>query len=178
MDYGGPFEGYVVGFGTTDELRTEDNYLPLEVRDPFRQDSNVYLTRSKVFHAKLKPDALVCPITALCIRIYGVFNVTSLEHFMKSVKLAEHGFSYAVVSIMGPQSSGKRYHFQDAERSGSATNRLITAKDHASVQINIGHLDDNGVYTGQYTTFSLSGFIRAQGKVASLNICDVKCSDQ
>ncbi|KAG6469625.1 hypothetical protein ZIOFF_070555 [Zingiber officinale] len=40
--------------------------------------------------------------------------------------------------------------------------RLITAKDHASVQINIGHLDDNGVYTGQYTTFALSGFIRAQ----------------
>ncbi|KAG6515181.1 hypothetical protein ZIOFF_025566 [Zingiber officinale] len=92
----------------------------------------------------------------------GVFNVTSLEHFMKLVKLAEHGFSYAVVSIMGPQSSGKRYHFQDAERSGSAINRLITAKDHASVQINIGHLDDNGVYTGQYATFALSGFIRAQ----------------
>ncbi|KAG6498125.1 hypothetical protein ZIOFF_046034 [Zingiber officinale] len=44
----------------------------------------------------------------------------------------------------------------------SATNRLITAKDHASIQINIGHLDDNGVYTGQYTTFALSGFIRAQ----------------
>ncbi|XP_042460286.1 40S ribosomal protein S21-like [Zingiber officinale] len=47
-------------------------------------------------------------------------------------------------------------------RKCSATNRLITAKDHASVQINIGHLDDNGVYTGQYTTFALSGFIRAQ----------------
>ncbi|KAG6517479.1 hypothetical protein ZIOFF_020871 [Zingiber officinale] len=37
----------------------------------------------------------------------GVFNVTGLEHFMKSVKLAEHGLSYAVVSVMGPQSSGK-----------------------------------------------------------------------
>ncbi|KAG6537465.1 hypothetical protein ZIOFF_002559 [Zingiber officinale] len=47
-------------------------------------------------------------------------------------------------------------------RKCSATNRLITAKDHASVQINIGHLDDNGVYIGQYTTFALSGFIRAQ----------------
>ncbi|KAG6468695.1 hypothetical protein ZIOFF_073388 [Zingiber officinale] len=41
----------------------------------------------------------------------GVFNVTSLEHFMKSVKLAEHGFSYAVVSIMGPQSSGMSLSF-------------------------------------------------------------------
>ncbi|KAG6535687.1 hypothetical protein ZIOFF_000710 [Zingiber officinale] len=141
MDYGGPFEGYVVGFGTTDELCTEGNYLPLEVRDPFRQDSNVYLTRSKVFHAKLKPDALLDysrnPITALCIRICY----------------------FCLLRI-------------------STTNRLITAKDHASVQINIGHLDDNGVYTGQYTTFTLSGFICAQGKVASLNICDVKCSDQ
>ncbi|KAL5656814.1 hypothetical protein ACJX0J_029977, partial [Zea mays] len=27
-----------------------------------------------------------------------------------------------------------------------ATNRIITAKDHASVQINIGHLDANGLY--------------------------------
>ncbi|KAG6502982.1 hypothetical protein ZIOFF_035271 [Zingiber officinale] len=36
----------------------------------------------------------------------GVFNGTDLEHFMKSVKLAELGLSYAIVSIMGPQSSG------------------------------------------------------------------------
>jgi Ribosomal protein S21e len=44
----------------------------------------------------------------------------------------------------------------------SATNRLITAKDHASVQLNIGHLDENGIYTGQFTTFALSGSIRSQ----------------
>ncbi|KAL8160681.1 hypothetical protein V2J09_002218 [Rumex salicifolius] len=49
----------------------------------------------------------------------------------------------------------------------SATNRLITAKDHASVQINIGHLDANGVYTGEFTTFALSGFVRAQGDADS-----------
>ncbi|XP_047312797.1 40S ribosomal protein S21-2 [Impatiens glandulifera] len=48
-------------------------------------------------------------------------------------------------------------------RKCSATNRLITSKDHASVQINVGHLDDNGVYTGQFTTFALCGFVRAQG---------------
>ncbi|KAG6483863.1 hypothetical protein ZIOFF_060649 [Zingiber officinale] len=157
------------------ESDTKDNYLPLEVRDPFRQD-------------KMANEC--CSIQL--IDGDGVFNVTSLEHFMKSVKLAEHGFSYAVVSIMGPQSSGMSgsditFKMQNEAgemmnlyilRKCSATNRLITAKDHASVQINIGHLDDNGVYTGQYTTFALSGFIRAQGKVASLNICDVKCSDQ
>ncbi|KAK4392575.1 40S ribosomal protein S21-2 [Sesamum angolense] len=44
----------------------------------------------------------------------------------------------------------------------SATNRLITSKDHASVQINIGHLDERGVYTGAFSTFALCGFIRAQ----------------
>ncbi|RWW79170.1 hypothetical protein BHE74_00012577, partial [Ensete ventricosum] len=57
-------------------------------------------------------------------------------------------------------------HFIDAQPRccccSSATNRLITAKDHASVQINIGHLDESGVYTGQFSTFALSGFIRAQ----------------
>ncbi|XP_077210333.1 protein ROOT HAIR DEFECTIVE 3-like [Tasmannia lanceolata] len=37
----------------------------------------------------------------------GVFNVTGLESFMQTVKLSQFGLSYAVVSIMGPQSSGK-----------------------------------------------------------------------
>ncbi|TKY72610.1 40S ribosomal protein S21-2 [Spatholobus suberectus] len=47
-------------------------------------------------------------------------------------------------------------------RKCSATNRLITAKDHASVQVNVGHLDENGVYNGHFSTFALCGFIRAQ----------------
>ncbi|KAI4307297.1 hypothetical protein L6164_030501 [Bauhinia variegata] len=37
----------------------------------------------------------------------------------------------------------------------SATNRLITSKDHASVQINVGHLDENGIYNGHFSTFDL-----------------------
>nr|CAD1824264.1 unnamed protein product [Ananas comosus var. bracteatus] len=37
----------------------------------------------------------------------GVFNVSGLENFVKAMNLAECGLSYAVVSIMGPQSSGK-----------------------------------------------------------------------
>lgn len=37
----------------------------------------------------------------------GTFNVAGLENFMKEVNLRECGLSYAVVSIMGPQSSGK-----------------------------------------------------------------------
>ncbi|KAL0414727.1 UNVERIFIED_CONTAM: 40S ribosomal protein S21-1 [Sesamum radiatum] len=49
----------------------------------------------------------------------------------------------------------------------SAINRLITSKDHASVQINIGHLDERGIYTGAFSTFALCGFIRAQGDADS-----------
>ncbi|KAF4362476.1 hypothetical protein CsatB_001403 [Cannabis sativa] len=37
----------------------------------------------------------------------GEFNVAGLDEFTKKVKLAECGLSYAVVAIMGPQSSGK-----------------------------------------------------------------------
>ncbi|CAN0878019.1 Protein ROOT HAIR DEFECTIVE 3 homolog 1 [Linum grandiflorum] len=37
----------------------------------------------------------------------GEFNVSGIDNFIKEVKLTECGISYAVVSIMGPQSSGK-----------------------------------------------------------------------
>ncbi|CAL8161234.1 unnamed protein product [Prunus armeniaca] len=52
-------------------------------------------------------------------------------------------------------------------RKCSATNRLITSKDHASVQINVGHLDENGIYTGQFSTFALCGYVRALGDADS-----------
>ena len=39
---------------------------------------------------------------------------------------------------------------------------VCTSKDHASVQLNIGHLDADGIYTGQFTTFALCDFVRAQ----------------
>lgn len=37
----------------------------------------------------------------------GLYNDTGVESFIKEIKLGECGLSYAVVSIMGPQSSGK-----------------------------------------------------------------------
>ncbi|XP_010904950.1 protein ROOT HAIR DEFECTIVE 3 [Elaeis guineensis] len=65
----------------------------------------------------------------------GVFNVSGIEKFMKMVKLAECGLSYAVVSIMGPQSSGKstllnhlfhtNFREMDAFRGRSQTTRGI-----------------------------------------------------
>ncbi|GKV29946.1 hypothetical protein SLEP1_g38819 [Rubroshorea leprosula] len=47
-------------------------------------------------------------------------------------------------------------------RKCTATYRLITSKDHATVQINIGHLDEYGIYNGHFTTFALCGKVRAQ----------------
>ena len=52
------------------------------------------------------------------------------------------------------------------------SNKLITAKDHASVQLNIGNLDENGVFNGTFATFAMAGKIRSmvghEGTVASL----------
>lgn len=44
----------------------------------------------------------------------------------------------------------------------SWTNKLITAKDHRSVQINVGHIDENGLYIGSFSTFALCGQVRAK----------------
>ncbi|PRW60607.1 40S ribosomal S21-2 [Chlorella sorokiniana] len=60
-------------------------------------------------------------------------------------------------------------------RKCSWTNKLITAKDHGSVQINIGHLDEinighldeSGVYTNSFSTFALCGQVRVKGEADS-----------
>ncbi len=46
-------------------------------------------------------------------------------------------------------------------RKCSYTNRLISAKDHGSVQLDVANLDPaTGIYTGENTTFALTGYIR------------------
>jgi len=55
-------------------------------------------------------------------------------------------------------------------RKCSATNRLITSKDHASIQVNIGHVDASGHFNGEYTSFVISGYLRAKADSdASIN---------
>jgi small subunit ribosomal protein S21e len=50
-------------------------------------------------------------------------------------------------------------------RKCSATKRLITAKDHASVQINVGEVDEKGVYiANSWKTYALCGFVRQSGE--------------
>merc|ERR1712070_112209 len=61
-------------------------------------------------------------------------------------------------------------------RKCSATNRLIHAKDKASVQLNIGHVNGDGVYTGEFTTMAMCGFIRGLGEAdGALDRLWVKC---
>jgi len=43
------------------------------------------------------------------------------------------------------------------------TNRLLTSKDHASVQVNVGHVDQFGIFTGENTVYCLSGACRRMG---------------
>ncbi|CAI4218468.1 unnamed protein product [Parascedosporium putredinis] len=46
-----------------------------------------------------------------------------------------------------------------------ATNRIIKAKDHASVQISIAKVDDNGrAIQGENIVYALCGFVRAVGE--------------
>ncbi|KAI7877092.1 30S ribosomal protein S21e [Mucor mucedo] len=49
-------------------------------------------------------------------------------------------------------------------RKCSATNRLITAKDHASIQLNIADVDAEGRATNSFVTYALSGFIRKEAE--------------
>ncbi|KND04929.1 40S ribosomal protein S21 [Spizellomyces punctatus DAOM BR117] len=49
-------------------------------------------------------------------------------------------------------------------RKCSATGRLITAKDHASVQINVADVDASGRLAGTFHTYALSGFVRSMGE--------------
>jgi small subunit ribosomal protein S21e len=46
-------------------------------------------------------------------------------------------------------------------RKCSYTNRIVKAKDHSSVQINVANIDPiTGVTTGESTPFCLAGYIR------------------
>lgn len=50
-------------------------------------------------------------------------------------------------------------------RKCSATNRIIKSDDHASVQLSVAAVDENGrAIPGANTTYALCGFVRARGE--------------
>ncbi|ELU10994.1 hypothetical protein CAPTEDRAFT_21459 [Capitella teleta] len=50
-------------------------------------------------------------------------------------------------------------------RKCSTSNRIIGAKDHASIQLNLAEVDETtGRMTGQYKTYAICGEIRRMGE--------------
>eukprot|EP00703_Trepomonas_sp_PC1_P005795 JAP90811.1 Ribosomal protein S21 [Trepomonas sp. PC1] len=50
-------------------------------------------------------------------------------------------------------------------RKCSATNRIIAPQDHASIQIKVAELNENGVYDGKSVQFAFCGALRNQGQL-------------
>ena len=57
-------------------------------------------------------------------------------------------------------------------RKCSWTNRLITCKDHAAIQVNVGHLGPDGTYNGNYSTFAISGYVRNKVRIRRIWSCN------
>merc|ERR1711924_186458 len=57
-----------------------------------------------------------------------------------------------------------------------ATNRLLSSKDHAAVQLNVGQVDQYGIYTNEYVVYCLSGAIRRQG-ASDFGLCRLAVRD-
>ena len=61
-------------------------------------------------------------------------------------------------------------------RKCSWTNRLIRAKDHGSVQINVANVDPvTGLFTGESTAYAMAGYIRdkSEGDMAFTALVEV-----
>merc|ERR1712108_126684 len=49
-------------------------------------------------------------------------------------------------------------------RKCSASGKLIAAKDHASIQLNVAEVDENGRITGSNVTYAICGNLRKMGE--------------
>ncbi|WP_411025648.1 40S ribosomal protein S21, partial [Salmonella sp. s55004] len=68
-------------------------------------------------------------------------------------------------------------------RKCSASNKIISAQDHASIQLNVAEVDKKtGIYTGSFKTYAICGEIRRMGEsddcLIRLNAKDKGCIPQ
>merc|ERR1712189_102137 len=58
-------------------------------------------------------------------------------------------------------------------RKCSITNNIISAKDHASVQVSVAEVDGEGRMTGGFKTYAFCGKVRAMGEAddSFTNLC-------
>ncbi|XP_072045256.1 small ribosomal subunit protein eS21-like [Amphiura filiformis] len=62
-------------------------------------------------------------------------------------------------------------------RKCSASNQIINAKDHGSIQINVGEVDPTtGLYVGSYKTYAICGQLRRLGE-SDDSICRLSKQD-
>ena len=71
--------------------------------------------------------------------------------------------SVLFIGALGLESRGVSSWFNVSSISfhfSSASNRIINARDHASIQINLAEVDAQGVMTDKYKTYAICGSIR------------------
>jgi hypothetical protein len=66
--------------------------------------------------------------------------------------------------VRGNQCAFSYYFLETIKIIQYRKDRLITSKDHASVQISIVDVDANGKAVGTHTSFALCGQVRAMGE--------------
>ena len=72
------------------------------------------------------------------------------------------GHQYVLEIMSRPVPRSSRSDFSSRLR--CCTDRLITAKDHAAIQISVADVDENGVAQSTSTSFAISGPVRAMGE--------------
>mmetsp|Transcript_25371 Transcript_25371/g.57155 ORF Transcript_25371/g.57155 Transcript_25371/m.57155 type:complete len:80 (-) Transcript_25371:137-376(-) len=63
-------------------------------------------------------------------------------------------------------------------RKCSISSKIINNKDHSSVQISIGVLDDGKFFKGEYDLFAFSGLMRKKGQTDYALVCLVDSLDR
>ena len=56
-------------------------------------------------------------------------------------------------------------HWTRSRKRAPLRNRLIPAKEHGAVQLNVGQTDESGRYTGEFYTFAIAGSPRLAGRL-------------
>nr|UXY87865.1 40S ribosomal protein S21-2-like [Cryptomonas curvata] len=59
-------------------------------------------------------------------------------------------------------------------RKCSSTNKILTSRDHSSIQIKIGRINRDGYFDGKSDTYVLCGFLRKSGKADNALNCLVE----
>ena len=94
----------------------------------------------------------------------GAYGVDMLEDEVLTIHIRVSSLTFTSrASARRPVRARSSPHPASPDRS-PPLDRLITSKDHASVQINVADVDANGRAQNTHTTFAFSGQVRAMGE--------------